>query len=38
MNEKINPDDFSEYMKEVIPDTYTQNKKLICDWSNKKTI
>ena len=23
-------------MKEIIPDTYTQNKKLICDWSDKK--
>ena len=23
-------------MKEIIPDTYTQNKKLICHWSDKK--
>ena len=23
-------------MKESIPDTYTQNKKLICDWSDEK--
>ena len=23
-------------MKEIIPDTYTQTKKLICDWSDKK--
>ena len=30
------PDDFSDYMKEIIPDTYTQTKKLICDWSDKK--
>ena len=33
---KSNPDYFSDYMKEIIPDTYTQNKKLICDWSDKK--
>ena len=32
------PDEFSDYMKEIIPDTYTQNKKLICDWSDRKTI
>ena len=36
VNKKINPDDFSDYMKEIIPDTYTQNQKLICDWSDKK--
>ena len=35
-NKKINPDDFSDYMKTIIPDTYTQNRKLICDWSDKK--
>ena len=23
-------------MKEIISDTYTQNKKLICDWSDNK--
>ena len=23
-------------MKEITPDTYIQNKKLICDWSDKK--
>ena len=23
-------------MKEIIPGTYTQNKKLTCDWSDKK--
>ena len=23
-------------MKEIIPDTYTQTKKLLCDWSDKK--
>ena len=36
VNKKINPEDFSDYMKEIIPDTYTQNKKLICDWTDKK--
>ena len=34
--EKTNPDDFSKYIKEIIPDIYTQTKKLICDWSEKK--
>ena len=34
VNKKIILDDFSEYLKEIIPDTYTQNKKLICDWSD----
>ena len=23
-------------MKEIKPDTYTQTKKLLCDWSDKK--
>ena len=36
MNKKINPDNFSDYMKEMKPDTYTSTKKLICDWSDKK--
>ena len=36
MNKKINPDKFSDYMKEIKPDTYSQTKKLICDWSDKK--
>ena len=35
-NEKNIPDDFTEYMKEIIPDTFTQTRKLICDWSDKK--
>ena len=30
-NKKNNLDDFSEHMKEIEPDTYTQTKKLICD-------
>ena len=33
---KVNPDDFSDYMKKIKPNTYTQTKKLICDCSNKK--
>ena len=36
VNKKCNPDDLSDYMKEIILDTYTQTKKLICDWSDKK--
>ena len=36
VNKKIIPDDFSDYMKEIIPGTYTQNKKWISDWSDKK--
>ena len=36
VNKKINPDYFSNYMKEVKRDTCTQTKKLICDWSDKK--
>ena len=36
VNKKNNADDFSNCMKEIIPDTYTQTKKLICDWSDKK--
>ena len=36
MNKKINSDNFSDCMKEIKPDTYTQTKKLICDWSDKK--
>ena len=36
MSKKPNSDDFSVYMKEIIPDTYNQTKKLICGWSDKK--
>ena len=36
VNKKINPENFNDYMKEIKPDTYTQNRKLICDWSDKK--
>ena len=36
MKRKDNPGSFTDYMKEVVPDTYTQTKKLICDWSDKK--
>ena len=28
VNKKIDPDDFSEYMKKLIPNTYSQNKKI----------
>ena len=36
VNEKNNPDAFSDYMKEIKPNTYTETKKLICDWSDKE--
>ena len=36
VNKKIIPDKFSDYMKEIKPDTYIQTSKLICDWSDKK--
>ena len=36
MNKKLNPDIFSDCIKTVIPDTYTLNKKLTCDWSDMK--
>ena len=35
-NKINNLDDLSEYKEKVKPDTYTQTKKLICDWSDKK--
>ena len=34
MNKKSNPEDFSDYLKEIKPDTYIQTKKLVCDWSD----
>ena len=37
MNKKIDPDNFNDYMKEIKTDTYIQTKKLICDWSDKKS-
>ena len=36
VNRKFNLDDFTDYMKEIIPDAYTQTRKLICDWSDRK--
>ena len=36
LNKKINPNKFSDYMKEIKSDTYIQTKKLLCDWSDKK--
>ena len=35
-NKKIDSNDFSDYMKTIKPDIYTQTKKLICDWSDEK--
>ena len=36
LNKKITPDDFSDYMKRIKPDTFNQTKKLLCNWFNKK--
>ena len=36
VNKKNNPEYFSDYMKTIKPDTRTQTKKLICDWTDKK--
>ena len=36
VNKKVIPENSSDYMKQIKPDTYTQTKKLICDWSDKK--
>ena len=36
VNKKIIPDNYNDFMKSIKPDTYIQNKKLICDWSDKK--
>ena len=35
-NKKINPDAFSNYMNENKPITFTQTRKMICLWSDKK--
>ena len=36
VNKKTFPDTFSDYMKTIKPDTYTQPKQLICDWPHEK--
>ena len=35
-NKTINPDNFSDHMKKINPNTYTETKKMICDWSDEK--
>ena len=35
-NKKTYLDDFSDFVKKIKPDTFTQTKKLICDSSDKK--
>ena len=35
-NKKINPDNFTTYKNKNKSNTYTQTKKLMCDWSDKK--
>ena len=34
--EKNNLDNSFDFMKKIQPDFYTQTKKLICDWTDKK--
>ena len=36
INKYSSQDKFSDYMNEIKPDNYTQCKKLICDWTDKK--
>ena len=35
-NKKNNLGDFNDFLKKIKPDTYTQTKNIMCDWSNKK--
>ena len=37
MNEKINPDNYNDYMKSIKLDAYIQTSELLCDWSDKKS-
>ena len=37
-NKKINPDNFTPYMNKQKSNKYTQNKKSICDWADKKIV
>ena len=36
MIKKSNCHEFTDYMNEIKPITYTQTKKFLCDWSDKK--
>ena len=35
-NKKINPKKFNKYIDKIKPETYTNSKNLICDWTDKK--
>ena len=37
-NKKIDPKKYNEYMKSIKPENYTKSKKMICDWSDKRSI
>ena len=37
-NKEINPDKYNDYMKKIKSKNYTKSKKLICDWTDKKSI
>ena len=34
-NKNIPQDEISEFLNDVKPNRYTQNRKLICDWTEK---
>ena len=36
-NKTISKDDFGPYMKSIMPKNYVSHKKLICDWTDKKS-
>ena len=36
VNNKINPVDFSDYMKKIKPSTHNETRKLLCDWTIKR--
>ena len=37
-NKKINPNIYKDYMNNIKPKNYTKSKKVICDWTDKKSI
>ena len=37
-NKFISKNDFSDYMNKIKPKIYLEHKKLICDWTDKKSI
>ena len=37
-NKIIPKENYNDYMKRIQPNNYTESKKLICDWTDKKSI